>query len=411
MTMLKNSTWNILGVVIPSLIALPTMGVLSRKLGIEQFGLFTLAFAIVGYATIFDAGLTRAVIRAVAMHHGNVEKNKSVIATATYAVVGLSALAVLLLWLGAGKLVSLLHVSAENVDVAVAGFKWLSLSIPPFLLTMIWFSYLEGNERFAEFNLLRTITNSILAVSPLVAVLVDESFTATAIGLVIARLISMAVAFIPCWREFPPGFYRFEKSVFKELFAFGSWMTVSNIISPVMVYFDRFILSNMVGAQRVSFYTAPSEAISRMLIIPNAVARVIFPLLSKRSADATAQANRAFWALLAACVVMVLPLFILAPMVMTLWMGPEYGQEGAQVLRILLIGFIFNALAQIPFAKIQAKGHSKITAFIHLAELLPYMGLLVVCIHLFSLQGAAIAWSIRVAVDFIALEVMSRKIS
>ena len=86
MTMLKNSTWNILGVVIPSLIALPTMGVLSRKLGIEQFGLFTLAFAIVGYATIFDAGLTRAVIRAVAMHHGNVEKNKSVIATATYAV-------------------------------------------------------------------------------------------------------------------------------------------------------------------------------------------------------------------------------------------------------------------------------------------------------------------------------------
>ncbi len=64
MSMIKNSTWNILGVVIPSAIALPTMGVLSRLLGVEQFGLFTLAFAIVGYATLFDAGLSRAVIRA-----------------------------------------------------------------------------------------------------------------------------------------------------------------------------------------------------------------------------------------------------------------------------------------------------------------------------------------------------------
>ncbi|TWI56589.1 O-antigen/teichoic acid export membrane protein [Pseudomonas duriflava] len=410
MTMLKNSTWNILGVVIPSLIALPTMGILSRTLGIEQFGLFTLAFAIVGYATIFDAGLTRAVIRAVAMHHGNVEKNKLVIATATYAVIGLSILAVLLLWFGAGKLVHLLNVSSENVDTAVSGFQWLSLSIPSFLLTMIWFSYLEGNERFAEFNLLRTITNSILAICPLFAVLIDPSFVATAIGLVVARIISMAVAFIPCWREFPPGLYRFDKAVFKDLFAFGSWMTISNIISPIMVYFDRFILSNMIGAQKVSFYTAPSEAISRMLIIPNAVARVVFPLLSKRSADAVAQTNRAFWALLAVCIAMVLPLFILAPLVMTTWMGPEYGEEGAQVLRILLVGFIFNALAQIPFAKIQAKGHSKVTAMVHMAELLPYIGLLVVCINLFSLQGAALAWSIRVAVDFIALEVLSRKI-
>ncbi len=91
--MIKNSTWNILGVVIPSAIALPTMGVLSRLLGVEQFGLFTLAFAIVGYATLFDAacrGRSSAPWPCTMATRG---LNRLVMGTATGAVIGLSLLA------------------------------------------------------------------------------------------------------------------------------------------------------------------------------------------------------------------------------------------------------------------------------------------------------------------------------
>lgn len=43
-------------------------GFIARSLGLEKFGLFTLAYALVGYAGIFDMGLSRAVIRAIAIN-------------------------------------------------------------------------------------------------------------------------------------------------------------------------------------------------------------------------------------------------------------------------------------------------------------------------------------------------------
>ncbi|MBN0009079.1 oligosaccharide flippase family protein, partial [Pseudomonas aeruginosa] len=67
MSLARNTFWNFLGVLIPSLAALPAIGYLARVLGVENFGLLTLSFAIIGYASIFDLGLSRAVIREVAL--------------------------------------------------------------------------------------------------------------------------------------------------------------------------------------------------------------------------------------------------------------------------------------------------------------------------------------------------------
>ncbi|HFR2256373.1 TPA: oligosaccharide flippase family protein, partial [Shigella flexneri] len=67
----------------PSLIAIPALGILSRILGTEQFGLFTLAIALVGYASIFDAGLTRAVIREVSIYKNVHKELRAIISTST----------------------------------------------------------------------------------------------------------------------------------------------------------------------------------------------------------------------------------------------------------------------------------------------------------------------------------------
>lgn len=71
----------------------------------------------------------------------------------------------------------------------------------------------------------------------------------------------------------------FDREVLGRLFSIGGWITVSNIVSPIMSYFDRF-LSNQIGAQFVAYYTAPSEGIARATIIPNALATALFPRVS-----------------------------------------------------------------------------------------------------------------------------------
>jgi len=62
--MWKGTFLNLIGLVIPSVIAIPAMAVMARMLGVEKFGLFMLAFSLLGYASIFDGGLTRALFGA-----------------------------------------------------------------------------------------------------------------------------------------------------------------------------------------------------------------------------------------------------------------------------------------------------------------------------------------------------------
>lgn len=80
-------------------------------------------------------------------------------------------------------------------------------------------------------------------------------------------------------------------------------------------------------------------------------------------------------------------------------MGSDFSGLSASILQILLIGYFFNCIAQIPFASIQAAGKSKLTALLHLCEVLPYFAMLFSFIHLYGLIGAAIAWSVRTTID------------
>lgn len=56
---------------------------LARSLGPERFGLYTLAIALVGYASIFDAGLTRAVIREISYFRNKDSEIRKIISNST----------------------------------------------------------------------------------------------------------------------------------------------------------------------------------------------------------------------------------------------------------------------------------------------------------------------------------------
>ena len=407
---LKNSAWNVLGLVIPSLIAIPAMGIMARTLETEKFGLFMLAFSVVGYASIFDAGLARAVIRAVAINNGDKRADRLVIGTATWAVLALSACACALVYCFSSQLVGFLNVTPQAEPDVRSAFEWLAFVIPPFLLGVIWFSYPEGRQNFLILNAYKAVTGTLVALLPVLALLVEPSLTAAVIGLLVARILCLIFAYMPCRKGMGGGFFAFNPRTLADLLSFGGWITVSNLISPLMVYADRFLLSNLLGAQRVAYYAAPSDAIARMSIVPGAVARTLFPLFSNLQAGAGAVASSAYKGLLLACMLMVLPVFVFASPLLDLWLGSPYGAESANILRILLVGFVFNALAQIPFARIQAQGKARLTAMIHLAELVPYLAILALLVYFFGLVGAAAAWSLRVITDMLILEYFARRV-
>jgi O-antigen/teichoic acid export membrane protein len=88
---------------------------------------------------------------------------------------------------------------------------------------------------------------------------------------------------------------------------------------------------------------------------------------------------------------------------LTLWLGSVFADSGYRVLQWLALGVFMNCLAQVPFSFIQGIGKPDITTKLHVSELVLYIPALWFLVKLFGINGAAIAWSIRVAFDTMLL--------
>lgn len=410
MSLIKNTLWNGLGFVIPVLLIVPAFGIIARILNVEQFGLFTLFFTIIGYAGLFDLGMSRAVIRFVAIYQNNLEKIKKVISTSTVVVGVFSSFSSLLIFLFSKSISDYFNVTPDVYQDVNKSLLILAFGIPPLIISTVWFSYLEGLQQFAKLNLVKGISGVLLAILPLGFIAIGKDLVSAVFGLVLARYITLILAYV---YSLPSknikDIFKYDSSVFKELISFGGWITISNIISPIMIYFDRFIVSSFSGATNVAFYTSSSEAITRLLFVPTSVARVIFPKLSSKSTTKNKDVFFSYLIVATSCLLLVISGYFLSSFAFGLWLGPEYSVNASKIFNILLIGFFFNSLAHIPYAVIQAAGYSKITAYLHIFELLPFLAILYYLTDCYGMAGAAWAWNIRVCFDFLALIFIAKK--
>src|SRR5215472_13720195 len=66
----RNTTWSIAGLVLPMAAGLVAVPPLVRLLGVDRFGLLSLAWLVIGYFSLFDLGMGRALTKLVAHELG-----------------------------------------------------------------------------------------------------------------------------------------------------------------------------------------------------------------------------------------------------------------------------------------------------------------------------------------------------
>jgi O-antigen/teichoic acid export membrane protein len=406
------------GIVVSTLFTIPSLAVYSRYLGVERLGLLTLTFSIVGYASSFDLGLSRALIRQVSIHVNDKGAVKEFMGTTTIFVAILSLAIGIVTWAASGWLTSYLNVSSANSVDSTNSFQWLSLSIPPYLLSLVAAAYYEGVEDFRTLSIIRIITGGFNAIAGVACVYWVPTLSAVVAALCVSRWMLCIAVFAMYRRDVNgadtivrPALLTFNSRVLRASLTYGGWLTITNIITPLMGFFDRFVLSHLAGAQVVAFYTVPSEIINRLLLIPGAISRALFPRLSKRQHTATADRRTGMMLTLAATLLTIIPIFVFAREILRIWMGPAYVGEPVTVLRILLIGFFFLSIAFGPFTDLQARGHSKATAFIHLGEVIPFLAALTLMTYYYGILGTALAWTARAIVDYFLMQYYSKRLS
>ena len=164
----RNTAWNLFGQVLPAVAAVFTVPILIRGLGTERFGVLTLIWLVVGYFSIFDLGLGRALTQLLAERLGQ-DDHRSIPALVWTALGLMGCLGVL------GTAVALLAApSAQQVLKAPTSLRvetlnavrLLALSIPLVVGTAGFRGVLEARQRFDLANVVRLASGVFTYVGP-----------------------------------------------------------------------------------------------------------------------------------------------------------------------------------------------------------------------------------------------------
>src|SRR5690242_10714343 len=62
----RNTAWNLVGQILPMLVGILTIPVIIRAMVVDRFGVLSLAWIVVGYFSLFDLGIGRALTKMIA---------------------------------------------------------------------------------------------------------------------------------------------------------------------------------------------------------------------------------------------------------------------------------------------------------------------------------------------------------
>lgn len=409
----QSAAWNLAGFVIPTLVAVFTIPILARGLGTERLGFLTLAWVLIGAFSLFDLGWGRALTQVVASMIGRADDADlgSVAWTTILLMLVWGVLVAMALLIGSIWLVhTLLRVPMWLQGEATRSLQALSVGIPIVIVTSGLRGVLEAYQRFQLSNLIRIPLGALTFAGPLIVLPFTQSLTAVVAVLLLARLGALLAYGLGCLRTLPTAyrrFFRFRLGQTVPVLRLGAWISISNFISPLMLYLDRFVVGAIVSVAAVAFYAVPYDVSTRFLVIPTAIAGVLFPAFATSFTSESARTTQLYTRGVKVVLLTFFPIGLMAVAFasdgLRLWLGPGFAHSSTRVLQLLAVGVFCNGLAQIPFALIQGIGRADVSAKLHVVEAAFYVPVMILLIHRFGINGAAIAWTTRSAVDMTAL--------
>ena len=137
----------------------------------------------------------------------------------------------------------------------------------------------------------------------------------------------------------------------RQLVSYGFWVTVTGIVSPLMVYGDRFFVSALVGADKLSEYAIPQEGLMRLLMIPIAICGALMPVFA--TIASRTDLHQSYSTNLRRMVKIMAGLCLLTLLVaypgFSWWISPEFAQKAFPITVVLVFGTFINGIAVVPY--------------------------------------------------------------
>jgi O-antigen/teichoic acid export membrane protein len=384
-----NLSYNIFGALLPLATSLATVPLYIHQIGLARYGVVTITWVLLGYFGFLDFGLSRASANALAkLGDAGPQARSPVLVTAFTCNLLLGLAGGLVLYaVGHEVLAHFMKIPDALSRETQQSFPWMAAMLPLGMLSGVSTGALESRERFLLSNALNSFGTMAGQVVPLVcAYAIGPSLNVVIPATLLTRLFSVALAYAVVIRlEWPLRLFDVSLTWMKRLFGYGSWVTISGLLNPLLDTSNQLIVGGMLGAASVALYSVPMTLAQRAQVLATALSRTLFPKNSRDThADAVATTRRATLSLAYGLGMVCGPAILVAAPFLHLW------------------------VAFLPYGFIQARGKPHITAIVGMVEIVPFFLVLWLLIHLLGLPGAALAWTLRVTINCVALFVLSR---
>lgn len=420
MKLARNIVWNAAGLVLPLLVGIAVVPAIVRGLGTERFGFLSVIWLLIGYFSIFDLGLSRTLTKLVAdrLASGREAEIAPLASTALIMVVVSSAVMSGIVALSAGWIAGRVFASSPAlIPEASTAIACLAAGLPFVLLATLMGGLLEAYQEFALINAVRIPLGILILVAPLAVLPFTNHLSVITAVLVGLRILNAGLLTLLGLRVAPQlrqHAFAFHKELVRPLMTYGGWLTVSNVVGPVTIYFDRFLIAALLGGAAVAYYTVPYDVLTRLWVLPTAIQGVLFPAFASmhelKSPRMVSVFKRSSEATLMLMTPPVVASILLTYEALRLWVGVPIAQNSTSVARVLAVGVLVNSMARTPFTFVQSAGHANWTAMLHLLEMPFYIAVLWWLLEVAGIDGAAYAWTARIVVDTIVLYVMAARL-
>lgn len=418
----RNTVFNLLGQGLPLVVALLCLPIVVGGLGAERFGVLALTWTVLVNAGALDLGLGLACAHRIssALARGASEDVPRILATALVAegLLGIS-LGVLVVAIAPALVIHVFDLPVGLQDEGLSSLQWIALAVPVVLLSNVLRAALYAAQRFDLVNAVIIPSSSSMYLLSMAGVLGGWPLGAIVALLVASKVVALAVLWTLARRHCPGLSDRtrlaVDRQTFRHLLRFGSWLTVSSVMVPLSGQFERLLIPALVSIAALTYYTVPSEAVSRAAILPVSMALTLFPAVSRFNGHEdpalTEMVTRPMKWLLLVTTPLLAFAGLFAHELLAAWMGTAFAVEAASALRVLAVAFYVAGFSHILRAVVQGLGRPDLKAKLDLANAGLLLALLFTMTPRFGLAGAAGAKLITSCTELATLFVLASRIA
>lgn len=342
------SQWS--NIVLRIVAALALTPFLIETLGAEGYGIWIFLNAVVGYLSLVQAGLPASSLRHLS------EQLKG----GDYAGFNQTLASSLVLF----STVAALTVTAGIVLAAIAGlvfdipqrwatdgrlaFLFATLAVSTTLLCNPIMTVLEAHGSYVARNLIEMAATVIRTVLTVILVLWSPVLTVVGVAAFVAEVCALVLLVLFVKRSHSAvriSARGWDRSKVQSLFSFSTVVLLMAVGARLAYKTDALVIGFALPMAAVSVYAVGNTLALYLSRLVNGVAEPLMPMATRMRQNGEDSALRDLfmkWSKLTMSIALLIGLYliVLGPEFVSWWINPEFGEQVADILRILILSFV-----------------------------------------------------------------------